>query len=139
MGLLDRPSSGKVCIGGKDTSKISGKEIALFRGQKLGFVFQNYNLIPRLTVLENVILPGLIMQKDPEMAAFRRVYERFIQTGRWSIRDFPGATIGILGKEIREKKVFTDREEYLKNLSPEELEKYCFYKFRTYGWEIQND
>ena len=57
MGLLDRPSSGRVYISGKDTSKISGKEVALFRGEKLGFVFQNYNLIPRLTVLENVILP----------------------------------------------------------------------------------
>lgn len=66
MGLLDRPSSGRVFIDGKDTTKISGKEIALFRGKKLGFVFQNYNLIPRLTVLENVMLPGLIMQKDPD-------------------------------------------------------------------------
>jgi putative ABC transport system ATP-binding protein len=64
MGLLDRPSSGWVYIDGKDTSKISGKEIALFRGGKLGFVFQTYNLIPRLTVLENVMLPGLIMEKD---------------------------------------------------------------------------
>ena len=64
MGLLDRPTSGKVYISGKDTSKITGKEIALFRGSQLGFVFQNYNLIPRLTVLENVILPGLIMEKD---------------------------------------------------------------------------
>jgi len=66
MGLLDRPTSGKVLIDGKDTSKISGKEIALFRGQKLGFVFQNYNLIPRLTVLENVVLPAIIMKKDRE-------------------------------------------------------------------------
>jgi len=64
MGLLDRPTSGKVYIDDKDTSDISGKEIALFRGAKLGFVFQNYNLIPRLTVLENVVLPGLIMQKE---------------------------------------------------------------------------
>jgi len=64
MGLLDRPTSGKIYIENKDTSEISGKEIALFRGEKLGFVFQNYNLIPRLTVLENVILPGLIMQRD---------------------------------------------------------------------------
>ena len=66
MGLLDRPSAGRVLIDGKDTSKISGKEIAQFRGEKLGFVFQNYNLIPRLTVLENVILPGLIMQKKQD-------------------------------------------------------------------------
>jgi putative ABC transport system ATP-binding protein len=65
MGLLDRPSSGIVFIDGKNTSEITGKEIALFRGEKLGFVFQNYNLIPRLTVIENVILPGLITQKEP--------------------------------------------------------------------------
>jgi len=65
MGLLDRPSSGHVFIDGKDTSVISGKEISWFRGAKLGFVFQSYNLIPRLTVLENVTLPGLIMKKDP--------------------------------------------------------------------------
>lgn len=64
MGLLDRPSSGTVYIDEKDTSRITGKEIALFRGEKLGFVFQNYNLIPRLTVMENVMLPGLIMGKE---------------------------------------------------------------------------
>lgn len=64
MGLLDRPTSGAVYIDDKDTSKISGREIALFRGEKLGFVFQNYNLIPRLTVLENVMLPGLIMERE---------------------------------------------------------------------------
>ena len=64
MGLLDRPTKGNVYIEGKNTSDLSGKEIALFRGEKLGFVFQNYNLIPRMTVLENVILPGLIMKKD---------------------------------------------------------------------------
>jgi len=65
MGLLDRPTSGRILVDGRDTSKISGKEISQFRGEKLGFVFQNYNLIPRLTVLENVVLPGLIMQKNP--------------------------------------------------------------------------
>lgn len=64
MGLLDRPSKGQILIEDKNTSKITGKEIAEFRGRKLGFVFQSYNLIPRLTVIENVVLPGLIMQKD---------------------------------------------------------------------------
>lgn len=64
MGLLDRPTKGELLVDGKNTTKISGREIAQFRGEKLGFVFQNYNLIPRLTVLENVILPGLIMQKE---------------------------------------------------------------------------
>lgn len=60
MGLLDRPTRGKIYVEGKDTSQITGKEVALFRGKRMGFVFQNYNLIPRLTVLENVMLPGLI-------------------------------------------------------------------------------
>jgi len=64
MGLLDRPSKGHVFIDGKRASDISGREIAKFRGEKLGFVFQNYNLIPRLTVIENVVLPGLIMKKN---------------------------------------------------------------------------
>lgn len=77
MGLLDRPTSGKIYIENKDTSEISGKEIALFRGEKLGFVFQNYNLIPRLTVLENVILPGLIMQKD--QAALQKKAEELLK------------------------------------------------------------
>lgn len=66
MGLLDNPSSGKIFVEEKDTSKITGKEIALLRGEKIGFVFQSYNLIPRLTVIENIMLPGLIMKKNPE-------------------------------------------------------------------------
>jgi putative ABC transport system ATP-binding protein len=80
MGLLDRPTSGKVYIDNKDTSEITGKEIALFRGEKLGFVFQNYNLIPRLTVLENVVLPGLIMQKDP-IEIQEKAYELLEEVG----------------------------------------------------------
>ncbi len=67
MGLLDRPTKGKVYIDGKDTSEITGKEVALFRGKKLGFVFQSYNLIPRLSVLENVMIPGLIAGKTEEL------------------------------------------------------------------------
>lgn len=66
MGLLDKPTEGKVIIEGKDTSRISGKDIALLRGRKIGFVFQSYNLIPRLTVIENVILPGLIIGEKRE-------------------------------------------------------------------------
>jgi len=60
MGLLDRPTEGKIFIEGRDVSRISGKDIAVLRGKKIGFVFQSHNLIPRLTVIENVILPGLI-------------------------------------------------------------------------------
>ncbi|MEM2925962.1 MAG: ABC transporter ATP-binding protein [Candidatus Bathyarchaeia archaeon] len=57
MGLLERPSSGKVLIDGADTSKLSDKELADLRGIKIGFVFQYFNLINRMTVLENIELP----------------------------------------------------------------------------------
>jgi len=57
MGLLDRPSKGTVVIDGVDTSRLSDAELAYIRGVKIGFVFQMYNLINRITVLENIELP----------------------------------------------------------------------------------
>jgi len=57
MGLLDRPSSGKVLIDGIDTGILSDKELAYLRGVKIGFVFQQFNLINRMSVLENIELP----------------------------------------------------------------------------------
>jgi len=63
MGCLDRPTSGTVLIDGKDTCKMSEKELSALRGQKVGFVFQGYNLLPRLTALENVLLPGELQKK----------------------------------------------------------------------------
>lgn len=57
MGLLDRPTKGKVYIDGVDTLGLSDRELAGFRNKKIGFVFQAFNLINRLTVLENVELP----------------------------------------------------------------------------------
>ena len=65
MGLLDRPTKGKIYIEGKDTSKLTGREVASFRGMKMGFIFQNYNLIPRLSAIENVMLPAIIAGKRP--------------------------------------------------------------------------
>ncbi|MHB8605764.1 MAG: ABC transporter ATP-binding protein [Thermoplasmatota archaeon] len=58
MGILDRPTSGDVLIDGQSTAKMSRTGAAKFRAKKLGFIFQGYNLIPRLTVMENVTLPG---------------------------------------------------------------------------------
>jgi len=57
IGLLDKPSSGKVIISGKDTGRLKDDEISSLRGAYIGFVFQQFNLIQRLTVLENVLLP----------------------------------------------------------------------------------
>ncbi len=60
MGALDRPSSGIVKFGDRDLSRLSEGEAARIRGQSFGFVFQFHHLIPELSVLENVMSPGMI-------------------------------------------------------------------------------
>ena len=56
LGGLDSPTSGKIIVDGRDISELSGDELAKYRAEKVGFVFQFYNLIPTLTVHENVAL-----------------------------------------------------------------------------------
>ena len=64
IGLLDRPTSGKVIIDGVDTTTLGDDEISSFRNSKLGFVFQSSNLLSDLTVLENVVIPRQIQKND---------------------------------------------------------------------------
>ena len=59
IGLLDRPTSGKVLINKKDVSKLTDDELSKIRNTFVGFVFQQFNLINKLTVLENVALPSI--------------------------------------------------------------------------------
>jgi len=57
LGGLDTPTYGRVIVGGKDISKMKPDELTIFRRRRIGFVFQNYNLVPILNVYENIILP----------------------------------------------------------------------------------
>ncbi|HEY6564135.1 MAG TPA: ABC transporter ATP-binding protein [Pirellulaceae bacterium] len=59
LGTLDRPTSGHVRLGGEDPFQRSETGLARFRAEKLGFVFQEHRLLPHLTALENVLIPGL--------------------------------------------------------------------------------
>ncbi|EMJ5758920.1 TPA: ABC transporter ATP-binding protein [Clostridioides difficile] len=57
MGGLDNPTSGKVIIKGKELSTMTDEQLTIFRRRNIGFIFQNYNLVPLLNVYENIILP----------------------------------------------------------------------------------
>lgn len=57
LGALDRPTSGSIEVGGRDIAKMHDHALINYRCKKIGFVFQNYNLIPNLSAMENVILP----------------------------------------------------------------------------------
>jgi len=60
VGGLDRPTSGKVLIGGNDINKLSDDKLAELRNEKIGFVFQFYNLVPYLPVIKNIELPLIV-------------------------------------------------------------------------------
>lgn len=62
MGTLDTPDSGKVLIDGQDVFALNEKDLAAFRNQHIGFIFQQHQLLPEFTALENVMMPGMIAQ-----------------------------------------------------------------------------
>ena len=69
IGLLDRPTSGSYLLDGKEVSRLTGSELAKVRGQKIGFIFQDFNLLPYLSALDNVELGQKYAGKtDPQVA-----------------------------------------------------------------------
>ncbi len=64
VGLLDRPSKGQYHLDGREVSKLSDRELARARNENVGFVFQTFNLLPRVSVFENVFLPLIYSQKS---------------------------------------------------------------------------
>ena len=80
LGCLDRPTSGEYRLGGQDVSRLSDDQLSLIRGLKIGFVFQSFNLIPRLTVLANIEVP-LFYQGVPRAHRHARSRELARQAG----------------------------------------------------------
>ena len=71
LGLLDEPTKGTIYIDGINTRTLDEKKRAYLRGKKIGFIFQTFNLIPTLSVLENVTLPALLYNTEREIAQER--------------------------------------------------------------------
>lgn len=80
IGLLDRPSKGKYILDGEDVDKLDNKALAEFRRDKIGFVFQNFNLMPRLNLQQNIELP-LIYKKVSAKLRRQKVKEALENVG----------------------------------------------------------
>ena len=72
---LDRPTSGTVWIGETEIGTLSDKELTVLRRERIGFVFQSFNLVPTLTARENILLPMTIAGRRPRRGWFNRVVD----------------------------------------------------------------
>lgn len=95
IGCLDPPSSGSLAVAGQDVAGLHGREAARFRGDHIGFIFQDFNLIPVLTVFENIEYPLLMVQNWPAGKRKARVREMLTAVGMQDQGDkFPGQISG---------------------------------------------
>ena len=88
IGLLEKPTSGKVIIDGQDVSKLSDDELSKIRNKTVGFVFQSFNLIPRFTVLENILLPVRYSKEPAKFDAVKKAEELLRKFGILDRKNF---------------------------------------------------
>jgi ABC-type lipoprotein export system ATPase subunit len=81
LGCLDRPTSGQYWLEGQEVTRLSGDERAIVRNRKIGFVFQNFNLLPRTSALENVMMPLAYTSNLSDRQARRRAAELLERVG----------------------------------------------------------
>lgn len=86
LGGLDKPTSGKVFVDGKDISSLKDEPLTIFRRRKIGFIFQAYNLVPVLNLYENIVLPLELDGKCTAKPAFRRSATACCHRKSFSIR-----------------------------------------------------
>lgn len=71
LGCIDRPTGGRYVVNGRDTDELDDDDLSTLRGREIGFIFQSFNLIPQLNVLENILVP-VFYQDDPRPDAEER-------------------------------------------------------------------
>jgi lipoprotein-releasing system ATP-binding protein len=87
VGLLDRPSSGKLYIDGRDTGSLDEAALTTLRGHSIGFIFQYHYLITAFSALENVMMPALLERGSPDRAMRARALQLLEQVGLAQWRD----------------------------------------------------
>lgn len=75
LGGLDHPTSGSVKVDNFELGKLNDEDLTVFRRQRIGFIFQNYNLVPVLNVYENIVMPIQLDQKKPDRKFIREIVE----------------------------------------------------------------
>lgn len=88
IGLLEKPSKGKILLDGKDVSKLSDDDLSKIRNRTIGFVFQSFNLINRFTVLENVMLPATYCREKLDFNIKTRAEDLLDKFGILHRKDF---------------------------------------------------
>ncbi len=73
LGTVDKPTSGTVMVGGTDLASLNPTEAAIFRRRKVGLIYQFYNLIPTLTVRQNILMPLLLDKKKPDLEYLNKI------------------------------------------------------------------
>ena len=92
LGGLDRPTGGAVTVDGKDIFSLKDEALTIFRRRKIGFVFQNYNLVPVLNVYENIVLPIQLDGGTPESAYIDSIVETLGLESK--LQNLPGTLSG---------------------------------------------
>ena len=92
LGGLDRPTDGSVTVDGRELSTLRDEELTVFRRRKIGFVFQNYNLVPVLSVYENIVLPVQLDGRRPDKAYTDQIVETLGLSSK--LQNLPGDLSG---------------------------------------------
>ena len=87
IGCLDKPTEGTLSVAGNDVLHLDRKQSVSFRGNRIGFIFQDFNLIPVLTVFKNIECPLLIVQKIPGGERKKRVLDLLEPVGMIEQKD----------------------------------------------------
>ncbi|HJX59617.1 MAG TPA: ABC transporter ATP-binding protein [Patescibacteria group bacterium] len=88
IGLLEHPSSGQIFLDGKNVTSLGDEKLSQIRNEAVGFVFQSFNLIPKFTVLENILLPTKYAKRKLDFNPLARAEELLKKFGIWERRNF---------------------------------------------------